>query len=258
MNNFFKNSSIIIFIVVGVCGYFFYLNIQKQKRQAIELHQVINGCLFVLDKSSQETNILDDYIKRESFIRESVGQYLKLNHDLEFDNSKTAIDLCPRIAESWIRYEKPLVSMLKEFNSTRMYDRKTFKDESELQWRANALDVLLELSDKLKNASQYTKDVLFEEISKSDVNDLIKEQYYSNIRNLFIKDLSPPAVVNYRLTVKSLKQYFTFIFENKDAFEIENDQIVFKSEAVMREHNKIYNVMQEHASSLQENLERFK
>lgn len=257
MNHIFKNSSFIIFILIGTCGYFFYQHVQEQKRQKIELNRVVDGCLEVLDNSFQKTNLLDEYIKRENFIRASVAQYLQINRDLEFDDSIAAIDLCPKMAEAWIRYEKPLFELVKEFNSTKMYDRQTFKDKSEFEWRIKTLEGLLELSDHMKNATKYTRDVLFEEVSKSKVSDFIKEQYHSNIQTLFVRSYSSPVLVNYRLAVISLKQYFQFLFENKEYFDFENDQIIFKNQVVMREHDKALRAMREHFSAFQKNLNEF-
>jgi hypothetical protein len=241
MNNFMKYSSLIIFIVVSVGGYVFYQHIKMQEREKVELPQVVEGCITVLKRSSMLTaDISGDYSKRENHFRDSINQFLNINNRLEFEESKTAISLCPTLIDSWVDYEKPIFELFVVFSSARMNDINTVKKKEEYEWRLGILDKVSNVEDYLKNSTKKAREILFDKIGKSVVSDRIKTQYYAKINNVFVKeDFDLIMAINFRSYVKSLRGSFEFLYQNQEYFDVDSGQLMFHDEVRLRQYEKI-------------------
>jgi hypothetical protein len=236
-----KYSSIIIFIIVGVGGCLFYLQYKKLEREKIELPQVVEGCITVLKKSSAITaDIHEDYSVRESHFRDSINQFLDINNNLEFEDSKAAISLCPTLIDSWVNYEKPIFELFVVFRSSRMNDINSVKKKDEYEWRLETLDKVSGVEDYLKNSTKKAREVLFDKIGKSVASDRIKTQYYSAINTVFVKEEFDPFLASsFRSYVKALRVSYEFLYNNHEYFEVDGGQLIFHDEVKLRQYEKI-------------------
>lgn len=219
---------VIVAIIVGVIAYFSVSDLQQEnkiKTELTEISELANAENIDMDKINAKLN--STVTKGEyAIVEKSAKQYLS-------DNFNNSIEMA---------------NLLNDENITKMLTVENYKtDGKEFK---NTKAYLSKTIQKLEDCKNKYYEFFTEEKAMSYINDKNLDSYYTDFyKNEIVADTETQgndktvenAINNTISTLKTSEKIIDFLIENKNYWEIQDDNIAFSSDSLANKYNELAN-----------------